>query len=450
MENFFNYFKQKLSLDDEQLYKLRNIILSDNKTFVKDTFNNFIENKQHIMNDNNFFYCCLFLYCLDIHREFKKKLLSIISLKLNIYQDIKKYITNFLSYIDLSLLSSTNINELKFKFLLLNNLYDVSMKYLNINKNEKTDKNDKNKNKEKNEDKNKERDIIKNDLLNIFFNYFIISFEKKEFSILIKDSNDEIGLILNFYINCFLNIINNIYSNLNYDFNNIFNIIENDLISMPLDYSIKTKDLLFIYSNLYFYLFLKLNNNDEALLKTKADTFLEKCLNNLKSFEIIFSYIKGLFNNFNYNININYFIYEKLNIFNKFIDEKIILLHNEKELKHNLSMGEFYLYFLEHDINGKYSLIINDIIVLILGKIISAKNEKTKNDLITWVNESKIIDLITKKIEKEKNNFNFIEDNFFDILLALFNKTNSELKQYISIKINEYLINIINSKKKFL
>ena len=36
MENFFNYFKQKLSLDDEQLYKLRNIILSDNKTFVKE------------------------------------------------------------------------------------------------------------------------------------------------------------------------------------------------------------------------------------------------------------------------------------------------------------------------------------------------------------------------------------------------------------------------------
>ena len=76
MENFFNYFKEKLSLEDEQLYILRNIILNDNITFIKENFNTFYENKQHIMNENNFFYCSLFLYCLDIHREFKKKIIN--------------------------------------------------------------------------------------------------------------------------------------------------------------------------------------------------------------------------------------------------------------------------------------------------------------------------------------------------------------------------------------
>ena len=244
MEKFFNYFKEKLSLKDEHLYQLRNIILNDNMVFVKENFNIFIENKTHIMDDNNFFYCSLFLYCLDIHREFKKRLLSIISTKLNTYEETNKYISNFLSYIDLSLLSSTNTNELKFKILLLNNLFDISMKYLNTNKKEK--KEDKN-----NNEKNKEN--IKKDLLNKFFSYFINSFEKKEFSFLLKNSNDEIGLILTFYINCLINIINNIYNNsINYDFNNILKIIENDLIDVPLDYSIKTKDLLFIYSNLYF------------------------------------------------------------------------------------------------------------------------------------------------------------------------------------------------------
>ena len=121
---------------------------------------------------------------------------------------------------------------------------------------------------------------------------------------------------------------------------------------------------------------------------------------------------------------------------------------DEAELRHDLSLAEFYLYFLEHDINGKYSLIINDIIVLILVKIISTKNDKIKNDLIKWITDSKIVDLITKKIEKEKSNFNFIEDNFFDILSFIYNKTNPELKKYISTKINEYLINIINSKKR--
>ena len=443
MEKFFYFFKEKLSLEDDQLYQLRNIVLNDNMTFVKESFNIFIENKQHNMNDNNFFYCSLFLYCLDIHREFKKRLLSIISSKLITYQNINEYISKFLSYIDLSLLSSNNINELKFKFLLLNNLYDVSMKYLNSNKKEKNDKNKKN---DKNEEQIKEKEKIKTELLNKFFNYHIDCFAKKEFSFLLKDLNDEIGMILTFYVNCLLNIINNIYNSINYDFNNILNIIENDLINIPLDYSIKTKDLLFIYANLYFNLFLKMNKNDENILKTKADEFFEKCLSNSKGFEIIFAYIKGLFNNFNYNININFYVNEKFKIFNNFIDDKIILSNEEKELKHDLSLAEFYLYFLEHDINGKYSLIINDIIVLILVKIISTKNDKVKNELIKWINDSKIIDLLIKKIEKEKNNFNFIEDNFFDILSTISNKTNSELKNYISTKINEYLININNSK----
>ena len=75
MEKFFNFFKEKLSLEDDHLYQLRQIVLNDNITFIKENFNIFIENKQHIMNENKFFYCSLFLYCLDIHREFKKKLL---------------------------------------------------------------------------------------------------------------------------------------------------------------------------------------------------------------------------------------------------------------------------------------------------------------------------------------------------------------------------------------
>ena len=450
MENFFNYFKEKLSLENEHLYQLRNIVLNDNMVFIKENFNIFIENKQHIMDDNNFFYCCLFLYCLDIHREFKKRLLSIISTKLNTCEGTNKYISNFLSYIDLSLLSSSNINELKFKILLLNNLFDISMKYLNTNKKGKEkEKNSKNKNNEKSGDKSEDIENIKKDLLNKLFSFFINSFEKKEFSFLLKNSNDEIGMILTFYINCLINIINNIYnSEIKYDFHNILNIIENDLINIPLDYSIKTKDLLFVYSNLYFNLFLKLNKNDENILKSNAEKFFDQCISASKSYEIIFSYIKGLFNNFNYNININFFVTEKLKFFDNFIDSKIILSNDEKELKHDLSLAEFYLYFLDHDINGKYSLIINDIIVLILVKIFSTKNDECANELCKWIKESKIIDLITKKIEKEKNNFNFIEDNFFDILSVIYNKTNNELKNYISTKINEYLINIINTKKR--
>ena len=439
MEKFFQYFKEKLSLENENLCLLRNIILNDNTHLIKQNFNIFYENKTHILNDINYLYCSLFLYCLDIHREFKKKLLSIISSKLSSYEETSKFINNFLSFINLDYLSTNDVNEVKYKILLLNNLYDISMKYIEIN--------NKNKN-NKNIDENKDKENVKLNLLNIFFSYFINSLEKKEFSFLLKDSNDEIGMILTFYINCILNIINNISKNkINYDFNNILNIIEEDLINIPLDYSIKTKDLLFIYSNFYFNIYLKSVKNNLNDLKAKAEFIFKKCLST-KNYEIIFSYMKGLYNNFDYIINLDYFLSEKLDIFNIFVEEKVMLNNGEKEIKKDLSLAEFYLDFLDHNINGKYSLIINDTIVLILSKVINIKEEKIKNELFTWINNNKLVDLILIKIKNEKNNFNFIEDNFFDILSLIYNKTTPELKNNVSIKTNQYLIDIKNSKKR--
>ena len=437
MEKFFKFFKEKLSLDDEHVYQLRNIVLNENTSLIKQNFNIFYENKIHALNESNFFYCCLFLYCLDIHREFKKKLLTVISSKLLTYKEANEYITKYLGYIDLDSLSTNDINELKYKILLLNNLFDLSLKYFDTNK------------KDKNNNKNDiEKESIKSKLFEKFFDFFINSFEKKEFSFLLKNSNDEIGMILTFHINCFLNIINYIFKDaFKYDFNNILNIIENDLINIPLDYSIKTKDLLFIYSNFYFNIFLKSNNNDEKKLKSKSEFLFSKCLLT-KNYEIIFSYMKGLYNNFDYSKNLNYFIIEKFDILDKFVKEKVILNFNENEFRNNLSFSEFFLYFLEHNINGKYSLIINDIIILIFTKIISLKNENIKNELFNWVNKNNLIDFLLIKIANEKNNFNFIEDNFFDILNLIYNKTTIELKEKIMKKVNEYLINIKNSNKR--
>jgi DNA replication protein DnaD len=173
MEKFFKYFKEKLSLNDEHIYQLRNIVLNDNTALIKQNFNIFYENKAHVLNDSNFFYCSLFLYCLDIHREFKKKLLSVISSKLVTYKETNEFITNFLGYIDLDSISTKDINELKYKILLLNNLYDLSMKYFNSNK---KDKKNESKNNNGNNDEKENAKII---LLNKFFYFFINSFEKK-------------------------------------------------------------------------------------------------------------------------------------------------------------------------------------------------------------------------------------------------------------------------------
>ena len=199
-----------------------------------------------------------------------------------------------MGYINCDSLSSNDINELKYKILLLNNLYDITMKFFDMSNN----KNKKEKNKKyenKNNINDKEKEEMRINLLNKFFEYFINSFEKKEFSFLLKNTNDEIGMILTFHINCTLNIINYIYKEKkNYDFNNILNIIENDLINIPLDYSIKTKDLLFIYSNFYFSLYLKLNQNDEKNMILKSEELFKNCLS-IKSYEVIFSYMKGAF-----------------------------------------------------------------------------------------------------------------------------------------------------------
>ena len=436
MEKFFQFFKEKLSLGEDHIKLLKNVILNDNTSLIKQNFNIFYENKANELKNMNFFYCSLFLYCLDIHREFKKKLLSVISSKFTSYQETNKYITNFLGLLDLDLIDKDDINELKYKILLLNNLYDVAMKYFDINKKEKNNENDKDKEKVK---------II---LLNKFFKHFINILEKKELSFLLKNSNDEIGMILTFYINCLLNIINYLYNDaLNYDFTKILNIIENDLINIQLDYTIKTKDLLFIYSNFYFNIYLKCNKNDENLLKSKAEFLFSECLLT-KNFEIIFSYMKGLYNNYDYSKNINCFSSDKLNILNKFIEKKVMLNIGEIEFKFDLSLSDFYLYFLDHNINGKYSLIINDIIVLLFVKIFNLKKENIRNDLITWIQQKKLIDLLLIKMKNEKNNFNFIEDNFFDILSLIYNKTNTELKLYISQKGNQYLKDILNTKKR--
>lgn len=178
MENFFDYFKDKLSLTNDHLYQLRNIILNDNTTLIKQNFNIFYENKTHILNEENFF-IVVYFYIVSIFIANSKKLLSIISSKLISYQETNKYITNFLGYIDFDSLSTNDVNELKYKILLINNLYDVTMKFFDINN---KDKNNKKNNNDKNNDKdNKDKENVKINLLNKFFGYFINSFEKKNF-----------------------------------------------------------------------------------------------------------------------------------------------------------------------------------------------------------------------------------------------------------------------------
>ena len=175
MDNFFNYFKEKLELPEESMILLRNIVLNDNTTFAKENFNIFNENKKNpITDENKFFYCCLFLYCLDIHREFKKRLLSNIAPKYKGKDQINIYLQNFFDYTNLSLLSTKDINDLKYKILILNNIFDITMKNI----------------KSENED-----EIIAN-IKKKFYEFFIKSLKDNEISLLVTNSNDEIGLII--------------------------------------------------------------------------------------------------------------------------------------------------------------------------------------------------------------------------------------------------------------
>ena len=106
--------------------------------------------------------------------------MSVISSKLVTYKETNEFITNFLGYIDLDSISTKDINELKYKILLLNNLYDLSMKYFNSNK---KDKKNESKNNNGNNDEKENAKII---LLNKFFYFFINSFEKKRIFFFIK------------------------------------------------------------------------------------------------------------------------------------------------------------------------------------------------------------------------------------------------------------------------
>ena len=122
--------------------------------------------------------------------------------------------------------------NLKYKVLMINNLYDISKKQLKEN--------------------------LKKKFLEIFSNIVL----KGETNILLNNLNDDIGMIISFFFNCFYNLINSfseIEKNLLIQLNDI---IYNDLNLNIITYTKKTKDMIFILSNCLFNLILKINNEE--------------------------------------------------------------------------------------------------------------------------------------------------------------------------------------------
>ena len=107
------------------------------------------------------------MYLLDIQKEFKYELIKILNEKKT---DFNEIIPNFIKILDLNILNK-NIPNLKFKILIINNLYELNSKKLN-----------------------NENQIL-------FFNIFFDFIENEDFSFLLLNFNEEIGMILSYFLN---------------------------------------------------------------------------------------------------------------------------------------------------------------------------------------------------------------------------------------------------------
>ena len=382
---------------------ITHIILNDNISCKKENFKKFLS-LDNDKNDNKskekLLSCCILIYILDVSREFKNDLSRIFKMKVNDFND---EISKFFHLINIDLLNK-EVTCLKFKVLMLNNLYDILKKQI--------------------------KEDLKQKFLELFSNCII----NNDVNILLNNLNDEIGMIIAFFFNCFNNLINSFSIIDNQLLIKLKDIMHNYLSTNIIPYNKKTKDMIFILSNFLFNLILKINNEE---FNKNCFEFLS-IFSQHQKYENLFIYMKGYYNNCKFD-NLNCIKEEKLYFLNGFIKEKILKLKEEKK---DLSLIDFYMLFISHDINGKYSIIINDMFLIALTKTIM--NKENEIELKKIFEENKIVKQLIIKIERDKENFGFIEDNFFSILNILYTKFDFQIE--INNYIDNYFLKIINSK----
>ena len=170
MDSFLIHFKNSIELSDEIYTMITHIILNDNLSCKKENFKKFLS-LDNDKNDNKqkekILSCCILLYILDIHREFKNDLSGIFKKKIN---DFNEEISKFFHLINIDLLNK-EVACLKFKVLMLNNLYDILKKQI--------------------------KEELKQKFLELFSNCII----NNDINILLNNLNDEIGMIIAFFFN---------------------------------------------------------------------------------------------------------------------------------------------------------------------------------------------------------------------------------------------------------
>ena len=403
MDSFLIHFKNSIGLSDEVFTMITHIILNDNISCKKENFKKFLS-LDNDKNDNKskekLLSCCILIYILDVNREFKNDLSRIFKMKVNDFND---EISKFFHLINIDLLNK-EVTCLKFKVLMLNNLYDILKKQI--------------------------KEDLKQKFLELFSNCII----NNDVNILLNNLNDEIGMIIAFFFNCFNNLINSFSIIDNQLLIKLKDIMHNYLSTNIIPYNKKTKDMIFILSNFLFNLILKINNEE---FNKNCFEFLS-IFSQHQKYENLFIYMKGYYNNCKFD-NLNCIKEEKLYFLNGFIKEKILKLKEEKK---DLSLIDFYMLFISHDINGKYSIIINDMFLIALTKTIM--NKENEIELKKIFEENKIVKQFIIKIERDKENFGFIEDNFFSILNILYTKFDFQIE--INNYIDNYFLKIINSK----
>ena len=438
---------------EEFLDLLTPIILSENNAIKMESFNKFINlgktSKLNPIQDSEEFYLkfayhssVLFLYVLDINKDFKNSLLTYLKeKKLNsLYEKISK---SFLALIGIS--NSENLQNFKSLY----NSKQVDLAYLRL----------------KLKIFNKFNEICQifydssnfitkaEDLTETFMSV-INQIIHDDLELHFKNINEEVSHLLITFFKHFYNFFKIYFKrkegkDLDY-LGNLLGTMQSNLLThvLHLDLVQFSKDIEFNLSNAFF---LILRNNSDLNKYVHESTELMKTFHT--HFNHLLIYIRTFLLNFS-NESDEFFdlvLNKKFSFMNLFWEKSFIgnkeILENYKEI----SILELYQIFLENDLKSNFAGLINEIFFIVANKLNNLSegvvgNPNSRTDVLKFVTENKILDKMFYKMSRDKNLFSIMDDNYFYIFEFFFG--NSAFKSQIEKLAFDYLNTLITEKHR--
>jgi hypothetical protein len=431
-KQFIETYKSKETKINQFSEILKIIILSENNNIKFENFKNFVSFGKEKMDDEEIYiyhFFSMYLYLLEVHRDFKNDLLNFFKDK-NLKSVYEKVVRHFLDIFKSSECKDSILNNiflLKVKIKVFNNFFEASRLII------------------------PEQEIIQDEIINDKFHNLFIDIIKSDLTIHLKNVNEEVFQFFIMFFKYFYSFYKGIKTEIllkeySGSLKDLLQFSESLLITHVNEIEMVqfNKDFEF---NLSTSIFLLIN-----LLSENKEDYIKNSLNLLRNFDTspnhLFIYLKSFIINCP-NLSEDILLDIKLNFFNHFFNKYLITLNNEKSTSTH-SLMEFYKIFLENDLKSNFTTLINEIILISIHRMTIINPDTTNmTKLHTYLKENSIVEKLFSKMNRDKNNFNIMDDNYYFILESI-HKLNEELKSEVETLANTYLNDLISKKERLM